>query len=154
MNDHPESALSDDVLERRDALLDQLCGEMQQLHRRRLARRSALAVTTSVTIVVSVAVLALPRVMTSKLHDTVQVHHENTPAAIIRIVETKPSILARYAAEPSFRTERIDDQALLDQLAAMGQPSGLVRTGGRAWLTSSPTTASGPNRAQPEDSSL
>ena len=51
-------------------------------------------------------------------------------------VRTDPAALARSEARLApIQPEWLDDDALLRLLASIGRPTGIVRTGGRVWLT-------------------
>ena len=59
-----------------------------------------------------------------------------TPHKFVQIVETDPSLLAKYLLPMAneSRVRILSDDALLAELAALGRPSGLVRSGGRVWV--------------------
>lgn len=55
--------------------------------------------------------------------------------SIITIVRTDPNILERYALPPTSKIETISDEILLNSLASLGRPTGLIRYDGRVRLT-------------------
>jgi hypothetical protein len=123
-------------------MLGELTEAMQTHHRRRRLRRR---VASSVG---GLAVLALAAVAARGLLQDAPVTRPGsrvaveTPAAPkpsceIRLVRTDPSILDRYRARPTRLVERLDDDGLLDELRRLDRPTGLVRVGGRAYLTAS-----------------
>jgi hypothetical protein len=154
MNEHEMTTLSDRGRERRDAMLDELRGSMRDLHRTRRMRRSAIAVVASLTILVVLAIIALPGPTALTPGTTARIEPAEAPAVRITIVQTDPTILARYAATPTPRVRMLDDEALLDALDALGRPAGLVRSGGRAWLTANVTSTSPDDEFKSDDPPL
>lgn len=59
--------------------------------------------------------------------------------SIITIVRTDPNILERYALPPTSKIETISDEILLNSLASLGRPTGLIRYDGRVRLTNDVT---------------
>ena len=57
------------------------------------------------------------------------------PRLTFEVIATDPGILERYAVKPGRRTQVITDETLLTELAMIDRPTGLVRAGGRVWLT-------------------
>jgi hypothetical protein len=135
MNDREMNTLSSRGRERRDAMLDELRDTMRHLHRARRTRRSAVAITASLAILIGLSVIALPNPTIRAPGTTAIIEPGDVPAARITIVHTDPTVLSRYAAGPTPRVRMLDDEALLEELAAIGRPTGLVRAEGRAWLT-------------------
>lgn len=62
---------------------------------------------------------------------------------LIARVETDASVVDRFRVDRRARVSEfaISDEALLDSLAAMGRPAGMVKSEGRVWLTASVTDA-------------
>jgi hypothetical protein len=135
MNEHDRSALSDAGRARREAMLDELVVQMQRLHRRRRAQRTAAASACMVALIIGLSLLAMPA--RGPAIDTPPIVQARQPAreTSIEIVRTDPSVLERFAARTTSRAVFLDDEALLDELAAMGRPAGLIRSGDRVWLT-------------------
>lgn len=62
-------------------------------------------------------------------------------------VRTDPDALRRYSgAAPvgAVIVEAIDDRSLVNELEAIGRPAGLIRSGGRVWLTAIVAENQGP----------
>lgn len=62
-------------------------------------------------------------------------------AVVIRTVRTDPSIVERYRATSVDRAVRLDDEALIDTLASIHRPAGLIRFGDRVALSAPVTDA-------------
>lgn len=124
----------------REALLDEL-GRVQ--HRRRARRRAGGAVV-ALALVVGVTWLAWRPTAgphAPQAHDSSPLGFEfvrtDTSVTASWIVRTDASALVQ-ATRPmgsSIQIERMSDQELITRLAALGTPSGLARSGDRAWLT-------------------
>jgi hypothetical protein len=122
-------------------MLIELGDTMRGLHRTRRTRRSAVAIASSFAVLVVLSIIARP-IQTSRDPElAARVDPGDMPAARITIVHTDRTVLSRYAAAPPSRVRLLDDEALLDDLAAIGRPAGLIRSGGRAWLTANVTSA-------------
>ena len=107
------------------------------MHPRRQRRRVA-AGTLSLIAIAAVTIFAWPsRSPLPKPAPIVpQVAHDDAvapaPAQIVRVT-TDASILDRYRSTAESSAERIDDdEELLGDLMAMGQPSGIVRMTGQS----------------------
>jgi len=148
MNERETPMLSSEGRARREAMLGELVVTMDRIHRRHRARRRTVACAGIVLLIASLAVLALspaqrrPREGTLVRDDdleepiTVPVGVEPTESGPRDwIVHTDPAILQRVAVTPTVRILRVDDDGLLDMLAAMNRPTGLIRCGGRVRLT-------------------
>jgi hypothetical protein len=129
---------------RRDAMLDELTGYMNRVHRSRRIRRRGVAAALLFAVAAAVAYLALPGqptpvhqpITSNPLHSPVE---SSAPPVRIAVVRTDPDIVNKYRASAPetsvVRIERLDDDELLRRLDAMGRSAGLVRMGGKAWLT-------------------
>jgi hypothetical protein len=117
----------------REAMLEDLVMRMQRLHRRRRARKTASAAGCLLLLTMTLALSAVTG--RRPLPRRPIVAEADTPAVDVRIVRTDPAVLDRYVAEPGSRAIIIDDEALLNELALIGQPAGLIRMGNRIWLT-------------------
>jgi len=151
MNEQDRPPLTATGRVRREAMLGELLVQMQRLHRRRRSQRTAAASACMVAMLIGLSLLAMPARRPSA--DTPILADAPTPASkiSIEIVRTDPSILDRFAARPTSRAVLLDDEALLDELAAMGRPTGLIRVGDRVWLTADVVDAR-PDRARPPES--
>ena len=113
MNDRTKpSQLSDRGAARRDAMLGDLLEVLERTRRVRRGRRTGAAVLA----IVLVAAGSLW--MTGPFRDITPPDAAPSEAITVRV---------------------INDDELLKLLADMGRPTGLVRTGGRAWLTTQVT---------------
>lgn len=141
---------------RRDQIRDQLIQDMRRQHRRRRTRNTSVA---ALLLLVLGAVplwlnaqhpgAAPPSIAHHPPPQTPSVTPDPAPAAptlrIVRLANpTDVMERARITDIPSI-VQRIDDGALIQLLADIGRPSGVIRQGDRAWLTSDVTTASTPD---------
>jgi hypothetical protein len=136
-------ALSPEGVERRDAMLASLMADMRRVHARRRARRltvfaAAPALLMAIALFAALRMLTpAPTPLTTGRVDgaadapTVPATSER-PAATIEFVRTSDGNQQSGAASIIL----IDDDQLLDTLASINRPTGLVRAGGRVWLTS------------------
>lgn len=66
---------------------------------------------------------------------TIRIDRSRHPERVV-VVKTDPSIVKRYAFDaPARRIQRLDDRALLETLALIGRPSGLIYIDGHARLS-------------------
>jgi hypothetical protein len=144
--------LSEQGAARRDAILHDLIGTMQIIHRRRRIRRRAV-LTGLPLLLVGLAIawirLAPATVGRSTSSPSIAQTDRTAPAdtpepartanvlAIMEFVQTDPEIVARMSVPPGSAAEILSDQQLVASLAAMDRPAGLIRNAGRAWLTRS-----------------
>ena len=133
MNDQRDIQLSPAGEARRDAMLGELIGTMRRVHRRRRTRRAALA--TACMIALSGSLTALVLLSQSPPQQGERLVEGPRPSAVFAMVSTDPGVLQRYGARPTSAVQLIDDDALLAELTAIDRPTGLVRSGGRVWLT-------------------
>jgi hypothetical protein len=150
-NDHAPGVkrLSDAGLERRERMLDELLGEMQRVHRnRRVRRRAALIAIPAVLIAVTIAWQWLPlsHIGEADSNSVARVPTENPgsrsdPAiapptsVVVSVVRTSETVLDRYRASSPPHAHTITDDELLETLAALDRPTGIIRAGERVWLT-------------------
>jgi len=135
-------ALTPEGCDRRDAMLDDLVLRMGAIHRGRRARRRTVAGGSVLVLTAAITVLAIapwrgPGPVPVPVQGQPAVARSGTAPAPpdIRIVSTDPGVLDRYITTPRRYTVEIDDRTLLDELAAIDRPTGLIRTAGRVWLT-------------------
>lgn len=139
--------------ERRDAMLSELTQAMERVQARRARRRRAA--TTAMVILLSAGVVytiadsdrALDRNGEQSRHDvaandTRANSQDSEPIAApardssIRIVRTDRTVLDRYRANPTrSHVQTLSDDELLDTLARLDRPVGLIRMEGRTMLT-------------------
>ena len=152
MTDQDGEPLSPAGQARRDAMLDELTEVVTETRRTRKRRRRALAAGGGTAVALFLLVLlTLPAGLdhsgearlvrnpgpAAPVEQTTQTDHQ--PACAIAMVQTDPDILPRHVAEPRHIVIVMDDRALLDTLAAMGRPTGLIRFGQQVQL-SAPVT--------------
>ncbi|MCK4872116.1 MAG: hypothetical protein KAS72_05280 [Phycisphaerales bacterium] len=134
---------------RRNAMLDGLMDDMRSVHRVRRARRCATAVSLAAVCCFAVIAVATRTTTTPTTPTTSGPIATDTPDPTpsmtrdARIVRTNPSIMERYAVRnhrlTSITVEHLSDEALLDALAAMGRPAGIIRMEGKTTLSADVT---------------
>lgn len=151
----PNSArLSPEGQARREAMLDELVGVLKHTHTVRRRRKRIVTAGACACLALLVARLIVPdgldkpehtRIMADKA-DPVPAVAPRPPAAetgmsarprvcVAKAVSTDPKILDRYRAEPTGRIARMNDRMLVNALASINRPAGLIRFGSRARLT-------------------
>lgn len=131
-------------------LLPALLSELERTRRRRTTRARIAAASTAAAVIALALIgahLTLPGARTPPLI-TVNVATPAQPG--YTIVRTDPSILERLsvrtdpaaliaattpAPHSTTTVEILSDRQLLDLLTSVGRPAGLIRSGGRTWLT-------------------
>ncbi len=150
MIEHNEQPLTQAGRARRDAMLDELIPKMRCIHQARSARRTVIASIGAATVILCLSVLNPPRhyqIAKSIVPDG-RLYSAQTDE-IVQIVRSNPAVMERFVVDAPSQVEFIDDVSLLETLAAIDRPSGLVRSGGRSWLTANVTD---PIRAKQEAS--
>lgn len=157
----PTIALTESGVARRDRMLGELVGEMRRVHRRRRGRRVAMVLLPVGAM--AIAVLwwrgsALPVALSPGRETTAfaptpapvpidsPAPAVSVPVAIITMVRTTDDAFARsLVTTPPHASEAqtINDAELLATLADLNRPAGIVRSGGKAWLTRNVTDATG-----------
>jgi hypothetical protein len=130
---------------RSEAMLHELVGFMHTNRRRRTERKTliagvlfiALTSAIALTALTTVNTLNMPRPLLPNDRSSVLSHASNQ----FEIVPTSPGIADRYRANVIARVERLDDRSLLNVLAQLNRPTGLIRSEGRTWLTQDVTDA-------------
>ncbi len=166
MNDPVGDNLSAMGQSRREAMLGELVESMGTLHRRRRARRRVGTGVGLSTAVLAFVVFGGPSIFRNEPSQVVD-HQPGPPDALggldtyapprrgrIEMVRTRSEIVARYASQVrlplhvqhvsprrAVTVEIIGDQKLLQMLAQMDRPTGLVRADGKVWLTAPVTDA-------------
>jgi len=152
-NHEPFNQLSAAGLQRRDEMMHELIADMRRLHRRRRIQRQVM-IGGMAPIIAMIAIGLLwrglsqhepdaPRMTANKsnassappLPSDDNSNAAPAPSTIVVRVQTDPTIVERWRAAPTSSAVIIDDQALLDTLAALDRPAGLIRSQGRLWLT-------------------
>lgn len=130
---------------RRDQMLSDLTGEMRRTHAARRTRR-ILAVNTALLACIVGAVTLVNRVPQRSSPSGREIARDSapsreTPAPVhppirIETVTTPAHLLDKYAAAPfAPQVQTMTDDELLTTLASLDRPTGMVRSGGRTWLT-------------------
>ena len=166
MNDPQRDNLSAMGESRRQAMLGELVESMDTLHRRRRVRRRVGAGVGFGAAALALVVLAGPSIFRSvpvrvadfqpspsSERDGLELD-DSPRRVVIEIIQTRPEIVAQYVSRLSTPmhvqhvsprltsvVEVIGDQELLQRLAQMDRPTGLVRADGKVWLTAPVTDA-------------
>lgn len=148
--DAPLSAVG---IARRERMLADLTDGMHRLHRARRTRRRAAAIIVP-AVLLTIGVLLWrdwsptnpqpgsgPLVLDQPKGNELRVLPEpNAPAVIVTLVRSSDLSLDQFrvrTATSAASAEILTDNELLTALAAIDRPTGLVRSGDRAWLTRS-----------------
>jgi hypothetical protein len=148
--------LSEAGLKRREQMLHELLDDLKTVQRRRRIRRNA-TLTGAPLIVIGTA-LAIWLMIGGKSalappHDSPLVQNDliepgtnhvapplpKNPRVNVEFVQTDSRIVERYRAAGQPKVVMLDDASLLDALAQINRPAGLIRSQGRAWLTADVT---------------
>lgn len=151
--EHEAPDLSPAARDRKHDMLNDLVIDMQKLHRRRRVRRRAItAVAVPALCLVAWWAWSItafspptPRSQTPKVarDESIEPADSTTPhrlpTSIIQTVRTRPSIAdaALVSTQPSRKF--VTDDGLLDALAQVHRPAGLIRTDNGVWLTNDVT---------------
>lgn len=138
---HEPVQLSPEGEARRDAMLPGLQTRVVRTARARRTRSRVVA-GAALFAIASLGVLILPVRPPSKVATDDPRPPVESTRGVIEVVRTDPGVLERLAATPESHgsvVERIGDDELMFALAAIGRPTGIVRTQGRVWLTAAVT---------------
>ncbi|MEO1128920.1 MAG: hypothetical protein AAFX05_04330 [Planctomycetota bacterium] len=135
----------------RTAMRGRLIAEMQRLHARRRARRSAL-VACAVMALCALPLLMRPTSSRSTGGSSLIVAEGARPAPpeapsgiTFTRLATDPTAVARLSVDaPPSRVRFVDDPGLAALLAEVGRPAGVVRMGEAIWLTADVTNGTEP----------
>jgi len=153
MNDVQPEQLSPTGLARREAMLDELIGVVKRTRRARRVRRRMLAVSGCMGLLLMMGWVArsgspipgeAPRIAETASDSPSTIQHTTDPQrrhVVTLIVQTDPAVVERFRARPRDSIVRIDDRMLLDALASIDRPAGLIRFGDRIRLTKPVTDA-------------
>ena len=128
MNEYERSQLTPEGEARRDAMLDELVGTMQRVHRGRRVRRRAASALAVLTVFAGIAwVIGSQSLFGDRARPTTFVERPQP-----QLPGTPP-------------TERliqmVNDDELVALLAQLDRPAGIVRSEGKTWLTNAVTDA-------------
>lgn len=139
MSDPESDRLSPAGHARREAMLGELLEVVKRTQRARRLRRRATIVGGCAGLVLLCVVFNWPgapgparqmaNLSTGQPTDLRLVEAPRTPACITSIVKTDVSVLVRYRAVPEPVVVRMDDRMLVQTLASIGRPAGLIRFG-------------------------
>jgi hypothetical protein len=128
-------------------MLSDLTGEMRRAHAARRTRRILAVNTALLACLVGVVMLvnrpSQPSSPSGREIARTSAPPRETPAPVhpptrIEIVTTPAHLLDKYAAATlAPHVQTITDDELLTTLASLDRPAGIVRSGGRTWLTRS-----------------
>lgn len=139
--EHPD-ALSPAGAARRDAMLTALRAEVPRAAAARRARRRTLRAAAVTVIVGAVAILALPRRTAVTPPPVAQAPPAPPGWTLVRTDETAPSRLTVHS-RADWSGVIVNDDELLLELEEMGRPAGLIRTGGKTWISGLETPPAG-----------
>ena len=126
---------------RKETMLGELVQVMQDTRRRRRTRRrvgAAGATTVGLVLLLWIASQAPPGGPTpERIVENLAPHMTDlseipipSAACIIKIVRNDPNVVGRYRAKPmKSRIERIGDRTLVETLASINRPAGLIQFG-------------------------
>lgn len=141
MTDHKTEQFSPVGAARKEAMLSELVQVMQDTRRRRRTRRRIGAVgATSVGLVLLLWIVVqtppgatTPRRIVENLAPHMTDLSETpkpSAACVIKIVRNDPDVVGRYRAKQrKSRVERIGDRTLVETLASINRPAGLIQFG-------------------------
>jgi hypothetical protein len=154
MNDAHDNPLTPQGEARRDGMLGELAEIMSRTHRARRVRRRVIGSTGCLGLLLVVGRLAMPLFThPGEVRPQIVEHLPNreAPAAAKAIAQTRPaitlrvrtdpSIVERYRAAPTGAIVRMDDATLIETLAAIHRPAGLIRFADRVALSAPVTDA-------------
>lgn len=126
MIDQNDKQLSRDGLARKKAMLSQLVGQMNHIHKARQVRRRVIHTLTLVIVCAGVV-----WAVSSKSSNSPQ------PEKIVN--EHSPNIKPALQPQKTTLIKTINDDELIALLAKINRPAGVIRSEGRIWL-SNPVT--------------
>jgi len=140
--DHPD-ALSPAGAARRDAMLGALRAEVPRAAAARRNRRRAVRAAALIILVGVVGVLALPR-RTSVPPPPAHVEAPAPPPGwtLVRTDDTAASRLTVHS-RADWSGVIVNDDELLLELEEMGRPAGIIRTGGKTYISGLDTSPAG-----------
>lgn len=139
--DHPD-ALSPAGAARRDAMLAALRAEVPRAAAARRARRRAVRAAAVTFIVGVIAILALPRRTSVPPPPVVEATAPPPAWTLVRTDVTAASRLTVHS-RADWSGVIVNDDELLLELEEMGRPAGIIRTGGKTWISGLDTSPAG-----------
>ena len=137
MTDHERSQLTPTGEARREQMLDELLGTMQQIHHRRRARRRLVGVAAMLFVFAGVAWVVASQL--SFVDRTKPLIVEKQPQQQVPDAPTTEPLIQLARRTGVIRT--VDDNELVALLAQVDRPAGIVRSEGEIWLTNAVTDA-------------
>ncbi len=128
MNEHEPNQLTPDGEARREAMLDELVGAMQRVHRGRRVRRRAASALAVLTIFVGIAWV-------------IGSQSPARPEVVVKLPQPQPQPQPPDVTPTKRLIQMVDDDELLALLAQLDRPAGIVRSEGEIWLTTAVTDA-------------
>lgn len=146
----PASALSEQGLARRDAMLASLLDEVPRASSARRRRPRAVVATggiAALALIASVAPLLWSVGPRQPQSTSTRASVDPAPPSGIERVVTDSGIVARLAPSSPALVERLSDDDLLRALSAIGKHVGMTREGGRIALTADVADKPTPDKA-------
>ncbi len=137
MTDHERSELTPTGEARREHMLDELLGTMQQIHHRRRARRRLVGVAAMLLVFAGVAWVVASQL--SFVDRAKPLIVENRPSAEVPDFPAPEPLIRPFARTGLVRV--VSDDELVTLLAQIDRPAGIVRSEGETWLTNAVTDA-------------
>ena len=135
MTDHERSQLTPTGEARREQMLDELLGTMQQIHYRRRARGHLVGVAAMLLVFAGVAwVVASQLSFVDRAKPWIV---ENQPSAEVPELPAPEPLIRSFARTGLVRV--VSDDELVILLAQIDRPAGLVHSEGETWLTDAVT---------------
>lgn len=123
-------------------MLDALRAEVPRAAAARRARRRTLRAAAAIGIVGAVSILALPRRAPIPQAPMWQLAAPAPAWTLVRTDETAASRLTVHS-RADWSGVIVNDDELLLELEEMGRPAGLIRTGGKTWISGLETPPAG-----------
>lgn len=137
MTEHERSQLTPDGEARREAMLGELVGAMQQIHRRRRVRGRLVGVAAMLLVVAGVAwTIASQQAFVDRAKPLMV---ENQPSEGVPELPATEPLVRPFARTGLVRA--VSDDELVTLLAQLDRPAGIVRSEGEIWLTNAVTDA-------------
>ena len=131
MTDHVRSQLTPTGEARREQMLDELLGTMQQIHHRRRARRRLVGVAAMLLVFVGVAWVVASQL--SFVDRAKPLIVENQPSEEVPDLPAPEPLIRPFERTGLVRV--VSDDELVTLLAQIDRPAGIVHSEGETWLT-------------------
>ncbi len=150
MTDHERSQLTPTGEARREQMLDELLGTMQQIHRRRRVRRRLVGVAAMLLLFAGVVWGVASQL--SFVDRAKPLIVEDQPLEELPDLSAPEPLIRPFARTGLVRV--VSDDELVTLLAQIDRPAGIVRSEGEIWLTNAVTDKElGLTRKPPPDPS-